>query len=130
MVSSTSAFAASDSRPEWLAICPLELIPPEAGVCAWVRGVAVAIFRIGERVFAIGDRDPFTGASVLSRGIVGDRGGVLKVSSPLHKQSFALETGECLDDPAVCVPVFAARVANGVVEVAGVVIDDRDGSRD
>jgi len=99
-------------------VCRLETIPPEAGVCALVGGVPVAVFRIGERVFALGDRDPFTGASVLSRGIVGDRGGVLKVSSPLHKQSFALESGVCLDDPAVAVPVYPCRIAGGVVEVA------------
>jgi len=118
VVSSISAFAASDSRPDWVPVCPLDLIPPEAGVCARLGEVAVAIFRVGERVLAIGDRDPFTGASVLSRGIVGDRGGVLKVSSPLHKQSFSLDTGVCLDDPSVSVPVFACRVVDGVVQVA------------
>lgn len=117
MVSSTSAFAASASRRDWVAICPLEWIPPDAGVCALVGGEPIAVFRVGDRVFALGDRDPFTGASVLSRGIVGDRGGVLKVASPLHKQSFALETGECLDDPSVAVPVYRARVIRGMVEV-------------
>ena len=118
MVSSTSAFAASDSRPDWVSICPIDLIPPEAGVSAFVRGVAIAVFRVGDAVFAMADRDPFTGASVLSRGIVGDRGGVLKVSSPLHKQCFALESGACLDDPSVAVPVYAARVVDGIVELA------------
>jgi len=118
VVSSTSAFAVSDSQPDWVAVCPIDLIPPEAGVCARIAGTAVAIFRVADEVYAIGDRDPFTGASVLSRGIVGDRGGVLKVSSPLHKQSFALETGVCLDDPAVAVPVYPCRVVDGVVHVA------------
>jgi nitrite reductase (NADH) small subunit len=118
VVSSTSAFAASDSRPDWVSICPIDLIPPEAGVCAFVRGVAIAVFRVGDAVYAMADRDPFTGASVLSRGIVGDRGGVLKVSSPLHKQSFALESGACLDDPSVAVPVYATRVVDGIVELA------------
>jgi nitrite reductase (NADH) small subunit len=119
VASSTSASAASASRPEWVAVCRLDHIPPDAGVCALVDGAPVAIFRAGDRVLAIGDRDPFTGASVLSRGIVGDRGGVLKVASPLHKQSFALETGVCLDDPEISVPVYACRVVDGVVEVCG-----------
>ena len=117
MALSISACAASDSRPDWTAVCRVDAIPPQAGVCARIRGVAVAVFRVDDRVYALGDRDPFTGASVLSRGIVGDRGGVLKVSSPLHKQSFALETGVCLDDPAVSVPVFRCRVVDGVVEI-------------
>jgi nitrite reductase (NADH) small subunit len=109
---------ASGSRRDWIAVCPIDRIPPETGVCAWIEGVAVAIFRVGDRVYAIGDRDPFTGASVLSRGIVGDRRGVPKVASPLHRQSFALDTGVCLDDPRVAVPVLACRVVGGVVEVA------------
>ena len=36
---------------------------------------------------------------MISRGIVGDRGGVPKIASPIFKQSFDLRTGQCLDDP-------------------------------
>jgi nitrite reductase (NADH) small subunit len=61
--------------------------------------------------------DPFSGASVLSRGIVGDREGRPTVASPIYKQVFELATGICLDDPSVSVPTYPARVSNGVVEV-------------
>jgi nitrite reductase (NADH) small subunit len=54
----------------------------------------------------------------MSRGIVGSRGDRLKVASPVYKQSFDLETGECLDDPSVSVPTFEVRVEGGVVQVA------------
>jgi nitrite reductase (NADH) small subunit len=54
---------------------------------------------------------------VLSRGIVGSRGDVPTVASPLHKQVFDLRTGRCLDDDAVGVPVYAVRHRAGVVEV-------------
>ena len=47
---------------------------------------------------------------MLSRGIVGDRGGVPKIASPMYKQSFDLRTGQCLDDPAVTIPRYDARV--------------------
>lgn len=117
MTSSTSASAASASRPDWLPVCPLDWIAPGAGVCALLGGVPVAVFRVGDDVHALGDRDPFTGASVLSRGIVGDRAGVLVVASPLHKQRFALATGACVDDAGVAVPVYPARVVGGIVEV-------------
>jgi nitrite reductase (NADH) small subunit len=100
----------------WIPVCRLEDIVPNTGVCALVEGAQVAVFRVGERVYAIGNRDPFSGMGILSRGIVGDRDGVLKVASPLYKQSFALETGACLDDPAVRVPVYPCRVTDGVVE--------------
>ena len=86
-------------------VCALDAIPVEGGVAALVDGQAVAVFRTyaGE-VLAIGNVDPFSGASVLSRGIVGSRGDVPVVSSPMYKQAFDLRTGRCIDDPAVAVP--------------------------
>jgi nitrite reductase (NADH) small subunit len=99
-------------------VCLLASIAPDSGVCALVGGEQVAVFRVGDRVHAIGNRDPFSGAAVLSRGLVGDRGGLPKVASPIFKQSFSLETGICLDDPAVSVPVYPARVRDGTVEIA------------
>jgi nitrite reductase (NADH) small subunit len=116
-----SACASSpDAAPAWRTVCRLADVVPNTGVAAVIGGRQVAIFRIGggDLVYAIGNRDPFTGANVLSRGLLGDKRGVVKVSSPLHKQSFALESGECLDDPAVKVPVYPARVRDEVVEIA------------
>ncbi len=56
---------------------------------------------------------------MLSRGIVGDRGGRVTVQSPLLKQAFALEDGSCLDDPRVSVPVYQVRVTpEGEVQIA------------
>jgi nitrite reductase (NADH) small subunit len=54
---------------------------------------------------------------VLSRGIVGDRGGVPMVASPVYKQAFSLLDGRCLDDPAVSVPVHPVRVLDGWLQV-------------
>ena len=45
------------------------------------------------QVFAIGNQDPFSGANVMSRGIVGSRGDVPTVASPMFKQVFDLRTG-------------------------------------
>jgi nitrite reductase (NADH) small subunit len=105
---------------EWLAVCALEDIVPNTGVCALVDGEQVAIVRVGhgEDVYAIGNFDPFSKAYVLARGIVGDKAGVAKIASPIYKQSFDLRTGACLDDPSVSVPVWAVRVRDGQVEVA------------
>ena len=74
--------------------------------------------RVGhDEIYALDNQDPFSGAMVLSRGIVGDRGGVPKIASPIYKQSFDLRTGACLDDAAVCVAAYATRVRDGRVEV-------------
>ncbi|MBN6036754.1 nitrite reductase small subunit NirD [Amycolatopsis sp. 195334CR] len=104
----------------WLAVCPLESVPLGAGVAALLPdGAQVAIFRADDRVYALSNVDPFSGAAVLSRGIVGDRGGVPVVASPMHKQCFELATGQCLDDPEVRVAAYPVRVADGTVEVGG-----------
>jgi len=91
-------------------ICRLDDIVPDTGVCALVGGKQVALFRIADRVFAIGNRDPFSGANVLSRGIVGDLKGELVVASPIYKQHFSLVTGRCIEDESVSVPVYRALV--------------------
>lgn len=78
----------------------------------------MALFRThGGAVHAIGNIAPFSGAAVLSRGTVGDRGGVATVASPLYKQVFDLVIGCCLDDPRITVPVYPVRVADGLLEL-------------
>jgi nitrite reductase (NADH) small subunit len=102
----------------WTAVCRYDDLEPERGVAALVGGEQVALFRAFDgALYAIGNQDPFSGAFVLARGIVGTRGDVPTVASPLHKQVFDLRTGTCLDDEAARVPVFAVRERHGRVEV-------------
>ena len=102
----------------WTPVCPFTALPVERGVTALVRGSAVAVFRTyDDQVFALGNHDPFSRASVLSRGIVGTRGDVPFVASPMHKQAFDLRTGVCLDDASQTVPTYPVRVVDGVVLV-------------
>ena len=105
-------------------VCRVEEIDPEGGVAALVEGVAVAVFRTHDgRVYALSNYDPFSHASVLSRGIVGTRTvagePVDFVASPMHKQAFDLRTGRCLDDAAVRVRTYDVKVADGMVLVGG-----------
>ena len=100
-------------------ICPYLRLPLERGVAALVDGEQVAVFRTADgSVHAVSNLDPFSGAMVLSRGIVGSRGDRPTVASPVYKQVFDLETGECLDDPSVRLVVHPVQVRDGVVEVA------------
>ena len=107
------------SRTEvWTRVCPLDDLPIERGVTALVHGQAVAVFRTHDNeVFALGNHDPFSKASVLARGIVGTRGDTPFVASPMHKQAFDLRTGRCLDDESVRVPSYDVRIVDGVVQV-------------
>jgi nitrite reductase (NADH) small subunit len=102
----------------WRVACPLDSIIPNMGVAALINGIQIAIFRLpNDEVYAISNYDPFSKAFVLSRGIVGDRKGELKVASPIFKQSFSLVTGQCLDDPNIRLATYAVRVVNGCVEI-------------
>lgn len=103
----------------WVELGPLDLVQPERGVAMLLRdGRQVAVFRTYDgQVHAIGNVDPRSGAAVLSRGIVGDRGGEPTVASPMYKEVYALRTGRCLDDPALAVPVYPARVRAGTIEI-------------
>ena len=103
----------------WTSICPYARLPVERGVAALVHGEQVAVFRTADdRLHALANLDPFSGAMVLSRGIVGSRGDRATVASPVYKQVFDLETGQCLDDPSVRLTVYAVQVRDGLVEVA------------
>ena len=102
----------------WTVICPYARLEPERGVAALVNGVQIAIFRLYDgQLFGIGQNDPVSGANVMSRGLIGTRDGVPTVTSPMHKQVYALRTGECLDLPGIRLPVYPIRLRAGLVEV-------------
>lgn len=111
---------------QWTAVCAAGDIVPDTGVCALIDGVHVAVFRIGgndgdgdgEQFFAIDNVDPKSGASVLSRGLVGNLGDRIVVASPIYKNHFDLRTGECLESPEHSVRAHAVRVEAGGVQVA------------
>lgn len=104
--------------PVSVPVCRLDDLVVERGACVVVDGRQVALFRLHDgTVRALSNRDPFSGAYVLSRGIVGDRRGRPVVVSPVYKQAFDLETGRCLDDLAVGVPAYETAVAEGTVHV-------------
>ena len=101
---------------QWIEVCALADILPNTGVCALIGEQQVALFHVIEqqaaRVFAIGNYDPNAQASVLSRGLVGNLGERIVVASPIYKQHFDLQTGECLEAPQHSVPAYAARISD------------------
>lgn len=112
-------------RPEtdvvWHEVCAMEDLSAERGVAALLEGVQVAIFRThDDHVYAVQQCDPYSAANVMSRGIVGTRGDVPTVASPMYKQVFDLRTGACLD-PVGKAPLslisYPVGVFDGVVSV-------------
>jgi nitrite reductase (NADH) small subunit len=102
----------------WETVCQRHDLVAGAGVCALVGREQVALFYLPEEeqvLYALANRDPIGEANVLSRGIVGDIDGQLVVASPLYKHHFNLATGACLEDEAVRIAVYAARLEGNSV---------------
>ncbi|MBF6211067.1 nitrite reductase small subunit NirD [Nocardia puris] len=115
----------------WTQACRLDYLIPGRGVAVLLRGgQQAALFLLGDgALYAVGNIDPFGRAAVMSRGIVGDRGGVPIVASPLLKQAFSLLDGRCLDDASAALPVYAVRVDDGIVSISNepAALDASDG---
>ncbi|MEU4211850.1 nitrite reductase small subunit NirD [Streptomyces sp. NPDC026206] len=110
----------------WLPACAYRDLVPGRGAAVLLDGHQIALFRdrAGE-VYAVGNRDPFSGAHVISRGILGSRGAVPVVVSPMYKQAFDLRTGACLDEPSApggspaALPVWRVRLTPPAGPCAG-----------
>lgn len=105
----------------WNPVCHISDLDENAGVCAKLHDMQIALFKFmvaGEaQYFATGNWDPIGEANVLSRGILGSVGESLVVASPLYKQHFCLETGQCLEDENASIPVYAVRVVDEQVQI-------------
>ena len=127
------------TQATWLPICQLSDLTPERGAPAIIPDgeangspvrVQIAVFRLlADEVVTVAHLDPVTGSNVMARGLVGTRRiddvEVPTLASPLHKQVYALRTGECLDlagkvalEGEAVLRTWPTRVRDGVVEVA------------
>ena len=103
---------------EWHRVCPVDELEVAWGEAALIQGRQVALFRIAPgEVFAVAQQDPATLANVMARGIIGSRGSRPTIASPLHKEVYDLETGECFTDPGLKLATFATRLVDGYIEV-------------
>jgi 3-phenylpropionate/trans-cinnamate dioxygenase ferredoxin component len=92
-------------------VAPLAELPDEAGVRIEIDDQRIALFRVGDEVYALGDRCSHAEAS-LSEGDVFDD----EVECPRHGAAFGLADGEARSLPATSpVPVYKVDVEDGVV---------------
>ena len=92
-------------------ITDVESLPRDRGVRVTVGDHRIAMFRIGDDVFAIGDRCSHAEAS-LAEGEIWDG----HVECPRHGSEFDLKTGEPTSLPATApVPVYEVSVEDGKI---------------
>jgi len=94
-------------------IAPLADFPEGSGLRVEVGDHRIAVFRIGDDVYAIGDRCSHAEASLAEGEVFGT-----EVECPRHGSEFDLLTGDPSSLPATRpVPVFAAAVRDGEVYI-------------
>ena len=92
-------------------VTALDSLPQEKGVRVTVGDRTIAMFRIGDQVYAIDDRCSHAEAS-LAEGEIFD----CAVECPRHGSEFDLKTGEPQSLPATSsVPVYQVSVEDGIV---------------
>lgn len=80
-------------------VCRLDELEENLGVAVLLDdGTQIALFSVSSTVYAVSNIDPYMGAAVISRGIVGEYAGEPTVASPLLKQRFRLSDGHSLED--------------------------------
>jgi 3-phenylpropionate/trans-cinnamate dioxygenase ferredoxin subunit len=96
-------------------LCPLDELPPGTARRFVVSGRAVAVVRIGDDVYAIGDRCSHANVS-LSEGEIHEDDRTVECWK--HGSEFSLETGAALTLPATRpVPTYDVRVEDGDIVV-------------
>lgn len=111
----------SQPTSAWQPLCSAADLVANSGIVALAGDEQVALFFLPDseqKIFAIGNRDPKSGANVIGRGIIGHLQGELVIASPLYKQHFRLSDGACLEYPEQQLPVWPVRVNGAVVEIA------------
>ncbi len=119
------------TTPTLTAVCALADLAVERGSAALLTidgaETQIALFRLhDDEVLAVQQLDPYSGANVMSRGLVGTRGGEPTVAGPVYKQVFALRTGQCLESVGYSpqpghgpdLVTYPVEVRDGVVHVA------------
>lgn len=97
-------------------VCMLDEIEPGTARKVEVDGVPVALVRIGDDVYAIGDTCSHANVSLSEGEVWCDE---LELECPKHSSAFSLVTGEPSTLPATQpVPVYHAAVVDGNVVVS------------
>ena len=98
----------------WTKIAPVADLPEGRGVRVELPGHRIALFKVDDAVYAIGDRCSHAEASLAEGSIWGTR-----IECPRHGAEFDLRTGAAETLPATKpVPTYDTRVDEGFVYLA------------
>ncbi|QDU82344.1 Nitrite reductase [NAD(P)H] [Polystyrenella longa] len=102
----------TEVEKSWVHVGTVRDFPHDGGATVKYGEIQIAVFNFSSRGewYATQQMCPHKQAFVLSRGIIGDAEGVPKVACPLHKKTFSLDSGNCLNDEEYAINVFPVKV--------------------
>lgn len=109
---------------QWQRVCDMSDVVMNSGVCALVNNKQIAIFALEQAegkppaLFAMSNFDPIGKANVMSRGILGSIDEEAVVASPLYKQHFKLNSGQCVEMPEISLMTYQVRCDQSSVYIA------------
>lgn len=104
------------TEKKWVKVAEISDVPSDGGTAVKFGGKQIALFHFSEKDewFACQNLCPHKQQLVLARGIVGDKSGAPVVACPMHKRSFDLASGKCLDDDSR-VNIYTVKTESGAV---------------
>lgn len=113
---------------EWIQVGKVWDFPAEGGAAIKYGATQIAVFNFASRGewYACQNMCPHRREFVLARGMIGDQGGKPKVACPVHKKTFALESGACLSGEDYKVEVFPVKVEGDDVYLQLPAIEELD----
>jgi nitrite reductase (NADH) small subunit len=110
-----------NTQDKWVTVCSITDLVTNSGVCALLKEQQIALFKIknatDEQIFAVSNWDPIGKANVWYRGLLCSVQEAKVIISPLYKQRYCLESGQCLDDNAIKLVVYPVRIQQNQVQL-------------
>lgn len=102
----------SDNTHNWEAACPLEALREGTPKGLKLKGIPIALYKIGDSVYATHDICTHAYAH-LSDGFIEDH----TIECPLHGALFDVRDGKCLAVASSDLQTFPIKIADGTVSV-------------
>lgn len=106
-----------EAEESWLRVGSAMEFPANGGATIKHGHAQIAVFNFASREewYATDNMCPHKQEFALSRGIIGDTGGVPKVACPFHKKNFSLQDGSCLSGEEYAIRTYPVKVEDGDV---------------
>ena len=102
----------SDKAPDWEVACPLETLREGTPKGVKLKGVPVALYKVGDKVYATHDICTHAYAH-LSDGFIENH----LIECPLHGAIFDVRDGKCLAVAPCDLQTYPVKIADGTVSV-------------